>query len=347
MAARAPDVTGAISARVVLRVVEFVASKGHDPEAFCRSVGLDMASLRSPEARLPYGLVARLTERAARVANDPNFGLHLAQSVPESVGHDAGLLMLLASPTTRAAFERMTRYQRFWGDGERTTLVPVRGGLCVRYTLPEALRETQRQADECAIAEVVVGVRALTARDVAPTAVRFRHRAPGDTSEHAALFRCATEFEATHTEVEFDDATLDAPLPEANATYCAIFERQVERALESIAGGRGLADEVRAVARATLAGGECSLRGTARALGISARTMQRRLQARGTSFGEVVDAVRRELAIERLREGVAVHEVAFMLGYSEPSAFHHAFKRWTGTTPERVRGRGASDDSLD
>lgn len=187
------------------------------------------------------------------------------------------------------------------------------------------------------VAEIVTGIRLLSASEVSPRVVRFSHPPPGDLGEHRALLRCPLEFGAEHTEIELDDATLDTPLPLASEAYCAVFERQVERALERLPCESGSPDDVRAAARATLAGGECSLASTARALGTSARTLQRRLRERGTTFAELVDSVRREMALEYLRKRVSVHEIAFLLGYAEPSAFHHAFKRWTGMTPEQAR----------
>jgi AraC-like DNA-binding protein len=100
-------------------------------------------------------------------------------------------------------------------------------------------------------------------------------------------------------------------------------------------------------ARAALAGGECTLAGTARVLGVSVRTLQRRLRSDGTSFAELVEALRREMAFEYLDKQLPLQEIAWLLGYSEPSAFHHAFKRWTGLTPEQARatrsGRRAAE----
>jgi AraC-like DNA-binding protein len=128
----------------------------------------------------------------------------------------------------------------------------------------------------------------------------------------------------------------------ANDAYCAIFQQQVDRALARLPRNSGTADAVRSAARAALAGGSCSLEGTARVLGMSARTLQRRLHADGTSFGALLDALRRELADEYLARQLSIPEIAWLLGYAEPSAFHHAFKRWTGTSPEQARARSAT-----
>jgi AraC-like DNA-binding protein len=347
MAPRVAPRTGMLSGKVAVRVVDFVAARGHDPEALCRSVGLSLEFLRSEESRVPYTVVRELGERASEMARDPNLGLHIAEDVRDTAAYDAGVLMLMASPSVRVGLTRFEQYQRYWGDGERVKIFPTQGGASVRAMLFTATDDYQRQSDECSMAEILIGFRAISGRDVVPRAVRFRHPAPDDTTEHEALFRCLLEFDAPHTEIDFDDDSLDCPLPHANETYRLIFQGQVERALARLPGESGTAKDVRAAAQAALLGGHCSLSGTARALGMSERTLQRRLRDDGTSFGELLDSLRREMATAYLDKQLSVAEIAWLLGYAEPSAFHHAFKRWTGTTPEQVRASRTSEKRED
>jgi AraC-like DNA-binding protein len=303
----------------------------------CKSVGLDPAIVDDPSARVPYPLAARLGERAIAITRDDDLGLHLAEDVRDTTGFDAGMLLLMASPSVKVALERMARHQRYWGDGERATLAPVRGGLAVRYTLAGAEGAYARHADECAMAEIAIGVRVLTGQALAPRVVRFRHEEPRSTRAHRAVFACPIAFGAPRTEIVFDDAVLDAPMRHANEAFFAIFAEQVERAVARLPRGAGAS--VREVARAALASGGCTLEGAARALGVSARTLQRRLRAEGVAFGEIVDAVRRELALAYLDRKVPIPEIASLLGYADRTAFHHAFRRWTGSSPTRYVDR--------
>ena len=127
--------SGAISARMVLRVVEFCRVRGHDADLMCRSVGVTHDSLAEPDARVPYDTALRLGQRALEITGDDNFGLHLAADVRDTRNFDAGMLLLMASPTIRVALERMALHQRYWGDGDRATLRRVNNGLAIRYTL--------------------------------------------------------------------------------------------------------------------------------------------------------------------------------------------------------------------
>jgi AraC-like DNA-binding protein len=328
---------GSVAGRVLLQVVEYVEKRGFDGARLCLEVGVSIESLRAPDAFVSSTLAERLGLQAAALTGDVNIGLHLAQALGDPSGFDAGVLMMMASPTLQESLLRMERYQRYWGDGSSFALIPDAVGMLLRYDQPGALGDYQRHSDEAALAKVVLGMRVLTAGAVNALLVRFRHVAPADVSEHHALFDCPIEFAARHSEIAIAQAALATPLPHANETYRAIFQQQVERALARLPGDSGLAADVRTSAQAALASGDCSLAATARTLGISARTLQRRLQAEGTSFNELVDSLRRELATTFLDQQVSVQEIAWLLGYAEPSAFHHAFRRWTGMTPEQAR----------
>ncbi|MDB4985476.1 MAG: AraC family transcriptional regulator, partial [Myxococcaceae bacterium] len=267
----------------MLRVVEFCRVRGHDAEALARASGVSLAALAQPDARVDFSVAARLGEQALALTADPNFGLHLASDVGDAQHYDAGLLSLMASSTLRAAFERMVTMQRFWGDGDRMALVPAPEGLVVRYQLAGARGEYARHADECALAEVALGVRALTGQALFARAVRFRHPAPLELEEHREVFQCPLAFGAPHTEIEFGDAVLDTAMPHANAAFYAIFTQQVERTLERLLPPQSASEHVRGVVRAALGTPGCTLDGTARALGLSTRTLQRRLQKEGTT----------------------------------------------------------------
>lgn len=332
---------GTIAARLLQRVVSYCARRGHDGDALCRAVGVDPKLLGDPEARVPYALAAALGEEALARTGDPELGLNLAQDVLDPRGYDVGALLLMASPTVRAALERLVEHQRYWADGERSALIAAPGGLAIRYRLPGATGAYARHADECAMAETTLGVRALTGRPLSPRLVRFRHARPASTRAHEAVFSCPVEFGAAHTELVLDDDVLDTRLEHANEVFFAAFEEQVRRALARLPPAATTSSDVRATIRATLAGGGCTLEGTAKRLGTSTRSLQRRLQTEGTTFAEIVDALRRELAITWLDAGLPVAAVAAELGYADATAFHHAFRRWTGTSPSR---RARRDD---
>jgi AraC-like DNA-binding protein len=328
----------------VLPLLRLAAAQGHDPQEICRNVGIAWHGLQNPDATVASEAVERLSLHVAALLGDPNLGLRTARSASDVTSFDPGLMMLMACSCLEESLQRMERLQAYWTDGARISLLPLADGLCLRHEQPAAAAasEYQRHTDEAALAKVVHGIRALTGTTARPRVVRFRHPAPADTREHQAVFGCDVRFGASHSELELSAELLKAPLPHANEAYRSIFQRQVERALASLPASSGLALDVRRAAEAALVSGRCSLASTARALGMGARTLQRRLQAEGTSFGELIDALRRELAEAYLEQELPIQEIAWQLGFAAPSAFHHAFKRWTGKTPEQARAAYAA-----
>jgi AraC-like DNA-binding protein len=327
--------TGTIAAHVVLRIVAFCQRRGHDPAQLCANAGSSLEYLSQPDARVPYAVVARLGELALLLTGDEDFGLNLARDVEKMENFDTGVLLLMASPTVGAALERFAANKRYWGDGDRSTLARIPGGIALRYLFEGAGGEVARHSNECALAELTLGVRVLSGQPLRPLVVRFAHRRPRKTTEHEKLFACPIEFGAELTEIVFDDETLQTPMQHANQTFLTVFEKQMEAALARLPKQIGTSDAVRAAARAALAGGNCTLPDTARTLAMSVRTLQRRLKDEGTSFVEVIDALRREMAVAYLQRQMPIPDIAEVLGYADATAFHHAFRRWTGHSPAR------------
>src|SRR5512133_729216 len=169
--------------------------------------------------------------------------------------------------------------------------------------------------------------------------VAFRHPRPANTSEHQRLFGREPFFSADVSALEWDRSALEWEVPGTDPALSRILERHAQALLaEKPELGQAYADRVRTVLASALAGGTTTLESVATRLAMSARTLQRRLTSEGVTFDGLPDAVRLQLAVRYLTEPkVAISEVAYLLGYSEPSPFHRAFRRWTGTTPSEFR----------
>jgi AraC-like DNA-binding protein len=131
---------------------------------------------------------------------------------------------------------------------------------------------------------------------------------------------------------------LRLPIATADETLLSYLDRLAEQARQELSHDDTTADGVRRVLWQEMAGGNPAIGTVAARLGLSGRSLQRRLAEEGTSFKEVLDSFRRGIARRLLSErDVAVYEVAYLLGYSDPSAFHRAFRRWHGESPRRFR----------
>jgi len=170
--------------------------------------------------------------------------------------------------------------------------------------------------------------------------VRLRH-VPAKPGAHAALLGGRVQFGAGIDEVTYAPQLLAQPLPLANQLFEAVALRYLDARLACLPPESPLARAHKAVAY-DLAHGAASLEAVAERLAISRRTLQRTLRDHGTSFSALVDDVRRARAQALLRSGAAVAEVAWLLGYSEPSPFVRAVKRWTGASPSALRAASAA-----
>jgi AraC-like DNA-binding protein len=166
-----------------------------------------------------------------------------------------------------------------------------------------------------------------------PVADRF------NTSEHIRIFGVLPRFAAYVNAVEFDAAALSQPLLTADPALSRIIERHAEASLGSVGpASESTTEKVRRILVKALPESPCSITTVAPRLGLSERTLQRRLESEGSTFGEVLDGVRRDLGLRYLEDGkLTLAEIAYLLGYSEPSPFYRAFKRWTGSTPQSLR----------
>jgi AraC-like DNA-binding protein len=329
---------GHISARLLVQFVELARRHELDVASLCAEAGLELATLDEPEARVPYASMIALTEALASRVPNPALGLELAQ-LYDSGSYDVVGLVMMASPTLREGLERAFRFQRVWEDSKRFAFEPCEGGGKVVLSRPEPWLPVFRILLECILAEVLQWTRALTHTPVKPLWVHFWHEPPRDTSPYEAFFGAPVSFDASETEIAFSEATLDQPLTHANALFLSFFEQQAQARVARLAPTNSLSEQVRTVLRGALGGGDYSLAAVAAKLHMSPRTLQRRLREEGSSHEALLDGLRHDLARVCLEKRLSIAETSFLLGYSNPTTFHRAFKRWTGSSPEHYRAR--------
>ena len=171
--------------------------------------------------------------------------------------------------------------------------------------------------------------------------MRYTHRSP-ESERHRAFFDAPVVFGARRTEMIFDEDVLDLPLATADANLAAILVPTAEEKRARRSKAPPFTEQVSRALRAALSNDDAQLDAVAKRMGMTGRSLQRRLKDEDTSFQELRESTRRALANHYLGEDLALSEIAFLLGFSEPSAFFRAFKRWTGKTPLEAREARAS-----
>ncbi|HEX8144449.1 MAG TPA: AraC family transcriptional regulator [Pyrinomonadaceae bacterium] len=326
-----------ISVKSIGKVVEAATGYGVRPQELYRAVNLDPSLLDDTDNRIPYAQLVALYEAAARLTGDDAFGLHLSERTSEKVFDLLGYV-LMSSPTLGEALHRIVRYHPIWNDGAEYVLEMDDDAVRLGYRYIGFNGETCRHDCEMTLAITVRFGRLATGVDWTPREISFQHPQPADISEHRRIFRSPLRFSRPLNEVVFDRSLLSLRMVEADPALCAVLDRHAAELLMKSPGRGGFVDEVRALLFEAMQGGDASLEAISRQMGTSPRTLQRKLKEEGASHQDLLDEIRRDLSKRYLREPqMAICEVAYLLGFSEPSAFHRAFRRWTGITPKAYR----------
>lgn len=329
--------TCTIQARAVEKLVKAAAARGVAEERLYQAASLDPVVVADPDSRIPFAKLVALYETAAQMSHDKDFGLHIGESVTVST-FDLLSYCALNSSDLGSAFARLARYNSIWTDGAIFTLETTGDTSAIVYRYVEQSIGEHRQDCEMTLAMIATLCRSSIAPDFALTRVEFEHPAPADVSKHLEVFKCPVKFSAAANRLLFPTSFLSLPLPKADAGLCALLDRHAEDLLVKYPPRDSVIDQVRNALATEFGGGDPSLERIAAQLNLTPRTLQRKLQELGTSYNDVLDQMRHQLSMRYLRDPrMAICEVAYLLGFSEASSFHRAFKRWTGVTPKEFR----------
>ncbi|MGO8998720.1 MAG: AraC family transcriptional regulator ligand-binding domain-containing protein [Polyangiaceae bacterium] len=286
---------------------------------------------------LPLDRFRALCSHIARLLGDPLLGLNAAIGLrPGAYGIIEFLLR--SAPTPRDALQQLVRFVPLFNSLLRLSLVEHGDTAVVDGEITGEPLCFGREGNEFVLAVFVAIGRQLAGEEWAPEHVSFAHSAPGTARELEELqrfLRCRSmSFDTGHLTLRFKVSDLGKRVRTGDGALHEFLEREA-CALAPPTKADDL-DQAREAIRAALRSGEPSVRDVARMLGTSARTLQRRLAERHTSFRAMVDEVREALAREYLdQSGKPLKEVAAALGYADVRAFGRAYKRWTGSTPGR------------
>jgi AraC-like DNA-binding protein len=298
---------------------------------FYASTDLTPEMLADAEARVSPAQFCVAWAEAVRLSGDATLALGIAAATPPGA---FGIVEYVcrSAPTLRGALTQWVRYLGILDDAVEVGLVDA-GPRCALRVVAESEAPAPASHELC-FALVVRHARSLLRDAFRVAEVRFAHRASAaQVARHRAYFAGPVRFGARHTELVFERDVLDAPLATADPNLLAILLPAAEAQRGRPARHPWVTDQVRRALRTALSHADAQLEAVARRLGLTGRSLQRRLRDEGTAFQTVRDEMRRELAERYLAQGMSLAEISFLLGFSEPSAFFRAFKRWTGLTP--------------
>jgi len=317
-------------------------------QTLIRRCAIPQSWLDDPYAEIPLRRYIELFEEAARVAENPDFGLSLGRAAtPYNLG-PVGLLFASSADLGRALHSLSTH----------VGVVQDRTHSCLRmedqraffeYRIDDDRIRQRRQDAEFSLSMVCQMVRFITGKDWVPEEVHFEHPRPANIASHAALFRCPLYFDQPSNAVVLVRSDLSLRNPQMDERMAALFLHHVAMMRGQQGERRNMGDQVRSLLRNHLPSndGIPTVEKAAAATGMSVRTLQRVLKNESSGFRAIKDEERRHLAYQYLGQtSKPITEIGLMLGYADPACFTRACQRWFALSPRKLRQslRDAADE---
>ncbi|MEM8995592.1 MAG: AraC family transcriptional regulator [Acidobacteriota bacterium] len=325
-----------------VRKVAAQVDPGIDRSELLRSIGLDPEASVDPKKTVGaedyYDWLESIAARDRR-----------ATSLPLRVGasmrcdeYGAFGLAWKSAPDLRASYRRAERYAQVLTNVTTYSLEPAGdGGAYLNLHRGGERRLGLRLSNEASLASIVAISREASSQPFTPLRVEIKHPAPAELDDHVDYFGCPVRFDADRDALLVSRHALAAPNKLGDSGLSTFFDGHLEGEVSELTDAEStpsLADRVKRHVGGALSDGVPAVSDVARRLGLSGRTLQRRLAEQELSFQTLVDDARRELATRLLHEtDYALVDVAFMTGFAEQSSFNRAFKRWAGQTPRSYR----------
>jgi AraC-like DNA-binding protein len=316
-------------------VVAALDRLGVDAEPALRAAQLSRGALASIDHRLPWSSVRLLWEAGAARAADASFGVRVAEALPAGALDLFDYIMSTAQ-TVGDGYAGLTRYVHLIYDRSnlRLSVEPPEARLVRSVVTPAP------QYDEFIVTLLLVRSRQATGTDWTPERVTFQHPRHEGDDELSRVLGCPVVFGADAIELRFAARILQLRHVRADSRLLAILERYADGLLASLPSRGDLVASVSSSIARQMARELPSLSSTAEAMHMPERALQRKLAESGVSHSGLVDEVRRGLALKHIGDArLGVAEIAYLLQFADPTAFHRAFKRWTGEAPLHYRKR--------
>ena len=323
---------GSVSVLLVRPVIAALGTAALD--AFWGATDLTAAIVGDDDARISAAQFCVAWAEALRATANPALALKIAEATPPGAFGNVEYVCRSA-PTIGEELRQWVRYLNLLDDAVTVALVIEGDRAYLRV-------ERESEAPAPASHELCWALVAKQARELSTVpfrlhAVELAHRAAGDVATYRAWFDAPVVFGTERTQLVMPAAALQASLVSADPKLLAILTRAAGELVKHAPSDATLTASVKRVLHEALRSDDATVDHVAGKLGLTGRSLQRRLKDEGTAFQAVREEVRRELAQRYLDDNLSIAEISFLLGFSEPSAFFRAFKRWTGKTPDESR----------
>ena len=335
----------AVSVLLIRGLVEQLEQVGITREKFLESAEFDVRRLEQSDGRASSQEYQALQELALDLSGDAALGLHMGEFASATTYSLAAHLVGHAI-TLRDGIETLIKFHGLLMDRRMWQLLEAGATATLVYQVPESSARCKRFNAEMTMTGFLRMVRHFV-RDARPESVTFEHPAPAYASEYRRIFEGAERFDHPFTGLVFDRELLGASQLHSDADFHGALKEQAEKRLSRMTHRLSFTERVRDYLLERATPDRRDMDAAARALGISSRSLRRRLAEEGSSYSAIVEEALAIMAKRLLSdEESSIEAIAYTMGFSDPSAFYRAFKRWTGTTPKEYRSCRHSSDAV-
>lgn len=333
------------SIAIVRDIVQYVEAQGVSAQDLYQSAQIDPSWLDDPDRHVGGEVLKTIWREAVLQTGDLDLGLHIGEAFDLSAIGIVGYV-LLNCKNYGQVLEKLSHYTRLFSRGvaiyHHVSAGLVHCDFDIVGNVKNYLLDEPRHPIESTFAALFTATQQLTGYCLKPKTVCFQHPCPANDSEHRRIFQTTVQFSQETNRIIFPETYLDWLVRSANPTLLSVFELHAKAMLtaqtQSQKELQSYRQQVIAAITHQLQGEVPPIQAIARHLMLSVRQLQRELQIENTSYQQLLDETRKEIALSQLKfQATSTNDLAFLLGFSEPSAFHRAFKRWTGQTPRSFR----------
>lgn len=318
--------------------VEHMITLGYTEQQLLGGTGTTLEQITPTDTLAPINVAAEVFNRGVSISGDDLVHFKFAQGRRLK---RLGLIGYLGrtSPTLGDLLENLNRYHRAVSEALVVDLSELRSKGIYRWSIVLSAEVDVSKFVEAQVVQLIAGLQFILPRPIHPTRVSLTHHRRDNIAAFAEFFGCPAIFGAHDNEIEFHISDLDIPLTTADTELYSILRQHCDMVLEKTPSSR---TDIRVLVEGKIADrlstGQANIEIIARDLGMSSRTLARRLSEVDTTYQKVLSNLRRALAERYLHDGgMTQSEISFLLGYSDVSSFAAAFKRWTGRSPGDVR----------
>lgn len=326
---------------IVRNLILLGCGSEHEIAEVCSTADINPNDLNNPDVRVPLQNKIIVLKKLLHLTGDNDLGLHLGEKAAPPMLGQAGHLQQ-SSKDVLTAFKKTFYFSRTFTTVYDSRIEEVKGEAWMYYepvkAWCDASPETAIHGVNIPLAATMNFIRLLSGRTVLPNRVMYRDKRVKDISEHERIFGCTPSFNQPGNGMVFRISDLEIPILGYNPQLSTMIERLLQDRLLELEKGVHFTSKVREAISVNYQFDFPQLENIALALNITPRTLQRKLQDENTSYRELSDTIRYELASTLLKyKELTISEIAYKLGYSELKNFRRAFKQWSGLTPADYR----------